>query len=56
MEKRCKMSREQRAKQFAPFSALKGYEEAIKEEEMIMLEKMESIEDLQIMSNLGEYY
>ena len=31
MEERCKMSKGQRAKQFAPFSALVGYDEAVAE-------------------------
>ena len=33
MAYRTKMDTEQRAKQFAPFSALKGYEEALREKE-----------------------
>lgn len=31
---RSKMSREERAKQFMPFSALKGYEEALRAKEL----------------------
>ena len=34
MAERAKMSKEQRAKQFLPFSALKGYEEALRSEEI----------------------
>lgn len=33
MMQRVKMSREERAKQFMPFAALKGYEEALREKE-----------------------
>ncbi len=33
MSERPKMSREERAKQFMPFAALKGYEEALREKE-----------------------
>lgn len=33
MTERVKMSREERAKQFMPFAALKGYEEALREKE-----------------------
>ncbi len=33
MSVRVKMSREERAKQFMPFAALKGYEEALREKE-----------------------
>lgn len=33
MIERPKMSREDRAKQFMPFAALKGYEEALREKE-----------------------
>ncbi len=35
------MSREERAKQFMPFAALKGYEEALREKEKEVEEKME---------------
>ena len=52
MEERCKMSKQQRAKQFAPFSALKGYEDALRFEEEVMLDKMDSITDVQILSNI----
>lgn len=52
MEERCKMSKQQRAKQFAPFSALKGYEDALRFEEEVMLDKMDSTTDVQILSNI----
>lgn len=42
--KRPKMSREERAKQFMPFSALKGYEEAIRKKR-IVVPKVELSED-----------
>ena len=38
---RAKMTRENRAKQFMPFAALKGYEEALAEKERIVVEKIE---------------
>lgn len=40
-----KMSVADRAKQFAPFSALKGLEEALKEKERILVERAELSED-----------
>jgi len=40
-----KMSREERAKQFMPFAALKGYELALREKEKIVVAKMELSED-----------
>lgn len=40
-----KMSREDRAKQFMPFAALKGYEEALREKEKIIVEKIILSED-----------
>ena len=42
---RGKMSKEDRAKQFMPFAALKGYEEALREKERIIVEKIELSED-----------
>lgn len=39
--KRGKMSREDRAKQFMPFSALKGHKEALRKKEKIIVPKME---------------
>lgn len=41
MGSRVKMSREERAKQFMPFAALKGYQEALREKEKIVVEKIE---------------
>lgn len=43
---RQRMSRADRAKQFMPFSALKGYEEAVKESEKREAEKIILAEDL----------
>lgn len=40
-----KMSREMRAKQFMPFSALKGYEEALRKKEKIIVPKAELSEE-----------
>ena len=37
---RTKMDRAQRAKQFAPFAALKGFEEALREKERIIIPKV----------------
>lgn len=45
MTLRTKMSREDRAKQFMPFAALKGYEEALREREKIVVEKIELSEE-----------
>lgn len=42
---RGKMSREERAKQFMPFAALKGYPEALKKKEKIIVEKRELSEE-----------
>lgn len=42
---RAKMSREERAKQFMPFAALKGYEEALREKEKVMVSKAELSEE-----------
>ena len=39
------MPRADRASQFMPFSALKGYEEALKKKEKIVVEKVELSED-----------
>lgn len=41
MTQRVKMSREERAKQFMPFAALKGYEEALREKERRVAEREE---------------
>ena len=43
--KRAKMDIETRAKQFMPFDALKGYKEAIKEKQKVIVEKKELSED-----------
>lgn len=40
------MSREDRAKQFMPFAALKGYEEALREKEKIVVPRMELSEEM----------
>lgn len=45
MATRTKMSREDRAKQFMPFAALKGYEDALREKEKIVVEKIELSEE-----------
>ena len=42
-----KMSREERAKQFMPFSALRGYGLALREKERIVVPKKELSEDYQ---------
>lgn len=44
---RVKMSREERAKQFFPFSALKGYPAALRRKEKIVVPKVEFSEDYQ---------
>ena len=46
MEIRGKMSREDRAKQFMPFAALKGYENALREKEKIVVPRIELSEDM----------
>ena len=45
MANRTKMSREERAKQFMPFAALKGYPEALRKKEKIVVPKMEFSEE-----------
>lgn len=42
---RAKMDRAQRAKQFAPFAALKGFEEALRAKERIIVPKVELYEE-----------
>ena len=42
---RTKMSREDRAKQFMPFAALRGYEDVLREREKIVVEKIELSEE-----------
>lgn len=46
-----KMDRENRAKQFMPFSALKGYEEALRQEEQIVVPQIEFSDEY--MEELG---
>lgn len=46
MEIRGKMSREERAKQFMPFAALKGYENALREKEKIVVPRIELSDDM----------
>lgn len=45
MENRPKMSREDRAKQFMPFAALKGYTEALRKKEKLVVPKIEVSEE-----------
>ena len=45
MEHRPKMSREDRAKQFMPFAALKGYPEALRKKEKVVIPKVEVSEE-----------
>lgn len=45
MESRPRMSREERAKQFMPFAALKGYPDALRKKEKIVVPKMQLTED-----------
>lgn len=49
---RTKMSRENRAKQFLPFAALKGFEEALVKKERIVVDKVELSEDMAEELNL----
>lgn len=42
-----KMSREDRAKQFMPFAALKGYPDALRKKEKIVVPKLEFSEEYQ---------
>ena len=43
---RAKMDRAERAKQFMPFAALKGYEEALREKEKIVVPRIELSEEM----------
>ena len=45
MVNRSRMSREERAKQFMPFAALKGYPEALRKKEKIIVPKAEVSEE-----------
>lgn len=47
-----KMSREERAKQFMPFAALKGYPDALKKKEKIVVQRVELSEEYQDELNL----
>ena len=40
---RAKMAREDRAKQFMPFAALKGYPEALRRKEELFLDKSKAV-------------
>lgn len=51
---RPKMSREDRAKQFMPFAALKGYEDALRAKEHIVVPKTELSEEK--LSELNEAF
>lgn len=45
MENRPRMERKERAKQFMPFAALKGHQEALKKKEKRIVPKLELTED-----------
>ena len=45
MATRARMAREERAKQFMPFAALKGYTEALRRKEKIIVPRIEVSED-----------
>lgn len=53
-EPRPQMAREERAKQFMPFAALKGYEEALRAKEHIVVERTELSEEK--LSELDEVF
>ena len=46
MANRVKMSQADRAKQFMPFAALKGYEEALRVKEKVVVPRMELSEEM----------
>lgn len=46
MANRVKMSQADRAKQFMPFAALKGYEEALRAKEKVVVPRMELSEEM----------
>ena len=46
MANRAKMSQADRAKQFMPFAALKGYEEALRAKEKVVVPRMELSEEM----------
>lgn len=58
MTQRPKMSREERAKQFMPFAALKGYEEALREKERQVAEreKKEPLSDEEVSYCFGDFF
>ncbi len=58
MIERPKMSREERAKQFMPFAALKGYEEALREKERQVAEreKKEQLSDEEVSYCFGDFF
>ena len=49
MDYRPKMTKEDRAKQFMPFAALKGYEEALRRKEKVIVPRMELSEEYKEM-------
>lgn len=49
MGNRPKMSREDRAKQFMPFAALKGYPEALRKKEKVVVPKAEVSEEYAVI-------
>ena len=53
-----KMDRSNRAKQFMPFAALKGYEEALreKEREVAEREKKEQLSDEEVSYCFGDFF
>ena len=58
MGNRPKMSREERAKQFMPFAALKGYEEALREKESEIAEReaKEKLSEEEISYCFGDFF
>lgn len=48
MRKQMHMSPEIRAKQFMPFAALRGYEQAVKEKQIVLLPKKELTEEYKV--------
>lgn len=55
---RPKMSREERAKQFMPFAALKGYEEALREKEREVAEREaeEKLSEEELFYCFGDFF
>jgi len=58
MTQRPKMSREERAKQFMPFAALKGYEEALREKERQVAEReaKEQLSEEELSYCFGDFF